>query len=697
VEVPPGSFDFAPEKPDDNTDSVLNGWYFYGWQAAFPDSVVGDDLYSVHADSFNLSGPSWRIFTDSNWVRLFSMPFTGPTITSAIPESTIVRLCRTRANKLSSDSMFHIVTLWYDTSDYDFTFIDSIPDDSLGVDPNHPFVGFIDTVTHTHSDTGTAADDSLYQLGQPRLFSKDSLDGASGMSADDTLLGTIVYRRYRFHWIDSSTGMWSRPGPYLRVPADTKLVTPGVPLDSIITIITPTFDTTEPRWGVLTRAEELLGSVGVDTLDPSAFSNVAFFNDWLIAYWPDENGRCFQGGTMNVQYNQCRIRRVQPSNPEFILEPYYPVCTVKTPTEGFCDTIVDSFRYTQLRERANAVPFDQQTIGQWGNVTVLQNRVLMSQGSMVYYNGFTGRGSEMGYWPIGNAVAVGTDDGDDITALHAGDRYVDIFKKYKWSRANATGANQFTVYEIKNNIGCIAKHSVVDLPIGGLAFLSMNGFYIYAPAWQSEYKSTGGNIDAMGNQVREHLDAMSFTERSECYGWMDEKLDILIFSFPLLDTSLVMSEGQWSQWDFAPRMTTEYDISPYRYWGILPCSGTVFIEYDDDRIFRFGNIKTDAGDSVEAFWKSLELFQTGGLGKIEEFKLWKYSNTNLGIDFNVWDIADTGVVATRRDSAIYRVKRKDIACPESEGFGVEIKFKGDSLTIDRVDIKYTPTGSMPVD
>jgi len=159
-----------------------------------------------------------------------------------------------------------------------------------------------------------------------------------------------------------------------------------------------------------------------------------------------------------------------------------------------------------------------------------------------------------------------------------------------------------------------------------------------------------------------------------------------------------LATGDWSQWTFAPRMTTEYDISPYRYFGLIPCSGTVFIDWDSDSLFRFGGTKDDLGDTaVQALWKSLEMYQTGEMGKITEFKTWKQSNNANGLDFDVYDNLDTGIVATKRDSLGYRVRRRDITCPESESFKIEIKTYADSLAVDRIDVKYSPTGPMPVD
>jgi hypothetical protein len=694
VEVPPGSFDFAPEKPSDNTDSTLDGRYFYGWQVALPDSIKGDSIFYSYPDSMNLSGPSWEIEVDSGWIRVFSVPFTGPTAFASIPESTIVRLCRTRAGKLWSDSMFLIDTLNYDTSDYDFSFVDSIPDDSLGVDPKHPFVGFIDTVAHTVSSIASAQMDSTYQIGQPQLLSIDSLNYHTGISADDASLGNVVDRRWIFMWYDSSTGMMTAPGPYLRVPADS--------VDSIVNIITPMFDTTESYWGILARAEEILDSASADTLDPSALSDngwtIRFVSSRYIGYEP--KGLWWQAGRCRTVDEEvwdevagrlayCQANRITISPDEYSVSPYYPVCTVKS-VVGFCDTIADSFSVS-VTNKAGAININE-TIGQWDNVCVLQDRVLMSEGSIVHYNGWTGRSSEIAYWPIGNAFAVGADDNDEVTALHAGDKYVDIFKNYSWYRARETGVNEYAVFEIINNIGCIATNSIQDMPGGGLAFESRDGIYVFGSHWQSPYKTSGGNINRISDPVWLHLSNWAMSDREHCYSWLTSDKRNMIFSYPLLDTSLVVSltDNQWSQWSFAPRMTTEYDLSPYIYGGLIPESGLVFIEYDSDSLFRFGRVKTDIGDTFQGVWKSLESFQTDRYGRITEFSVWKYSNSANGLDFNIYDVVDTGIVETVRDTLGERVRPMDINPLLSRAFKIEIKSYADSLAIDRVDVKYQP-------
>lgn len=684
VEVPPGSFDFAPEKPNTNTAQVLKGKYWYGWQAAFPDSVDGNTLFHTHEDSLNLDGPSWRIVADSDWVRIFSAPFTGPTRSAESPDSTIIRLCRTRAGKTEFDSMFRIETFRYDTSDFDFTFIDSIPDESLGVGDSYSFAGFIDTVTY---DSLVVSGDSLYKIGQPQLLSKDSCIsvGSRMISTDDTLLGKVTHRRYRFHWYDSSTSMISEPGPYLRVPADT--FGTGVPRDSIITLVTPMFDTTKVRWGVLARAEEILDSIEYnepthkDIVDVNLGSGPICphgYHPMTIRGIP----KCVKPGVLH------------PNKIYTIVNPYYPVCTVKvSDLNGFCDTISDTTASGELMLR-EPILFNR-TIGQLDNVIVMGDRVLMSQESNLYFNGFTDRGSEIGYWPAGNARTFGNNDGQEITGLHAGNNIVDVFKNRTWYKANETGANSYGVIEIKNNIGCISHHSIVDLPLGGLAFESENGFYVEAPAWQSQYKSTGENVNLFSPQIWQHLNAMTVKQKNECLGWITEDEKHLIFSFPSLDTSLVYN-GQWSQWTFAPRMVVKYNISSDRYFGMLPDTGLLFILNDSDSLFRYGQVTTDTTDTILAEWKSVELYQTGEYGTIDEFKVWRYSNSTNGFNFNVYDILDTGIVATRRDTLSVRVKRKDISCPEFQACKIEITSGADSLAIDRIDLKYRPTGPWPI-
>lgn len=698
VEVPPGSFDFAPEKPSDNTDSVLDGRYFYGWQAAYPDSLGGgihqSPFYS-HADSMNLDGPSWEIETDSDWVRIFSMPFTGPTVHTsiesgaAVPESTIVRLGRTRAGKLWSDSMFLIVVLRYDTSDYNFSFVDSIPDDSLGVDLNHPFIGFIDTVAHIVSDTTDARMDSTYKVGQPQLYSIDSLNYHFGISADDVSLGDVAFRRWIFLWYDSSTGMMTVPGPYLRVPADST--------DSIVNIITPMFDTTEPHWGILARAAEISLGATADTLDASDLTN----NGWVvfavtgtyIYYWADENGECREGD-YNHERDACIATRVTLGDSTYSVGTYYPVCTVKT-VVGFCDTIADSFS-ASVTAKARALTFNE-TIGQWDNVCVLRDRVLMSEGSIVHYNGWTGRGSEIAYWPIGNAFAVGNDDGDEVTALHAGDDYVDAFKNYSWYRAREVGANRYKVFEIINNIGCISTNSIQDLPGGGLAFESWDGIYVFGSHWQSPYKTSGGNINRISDPVWLHLSNWAMSDRQHCNSWLTTDKRNMVFSYPSLDTSLVVSltDNQWSLADFAPRMTTEYDLSPHIYHGLIPESGLVFIEYDSDSLFRFGRVKTDLGDSVTGTWKSLSMFMTSQYGEITEFGLWKHSDDTDAITVKFYDF-DGNVSRTITDSTQYRYRRKDCDPTEELGYQIQIQTAVDSFAVERMDVKYQPTGPAPI-
>ena len=193
----PGSPQFTAVNAH-TTGWVLQGDYYYSWQVTHPCSTT--------ANYGPLSGTSYQVHVDSGMVFVGALSDVAASGLCADPMPyptgavSYFRLCRTRANKEPTDSMFQVY-IKGGLASYDaWTFYDSVPDCSLGVTA-YAYVDKVDTVTYTAS----ILSDSGYRIGQCNLVSIDSVGNPfAGVSAGLDIADTSwVATRYFTMWYDS--------------------------------------------------------------------------------------------------------------------------------------------------------------------------------------------------------------------------------------------------------------------------------------------------------------------------------------------------------------------------------------------------------------------------------------------------------------------------------------------------------------
>ena len=319
----------------------------------------------------------------------------------------------------------------------------------------------------------------------------------------------------------------------------------------------------------------------------------------------------------------------------------------------------------------------------------------MASGSRVHFSAWDERGTQPAIWYEENSFVVNLNDGDEITGLIEWGEYVFPFKNNSIYRAKEYDRHTYTVEPFAYGVGCIAPRSLTHTPDGGIIFLHSSGLRKLTSYLQSDYKESGGSLPPpISEPIQDRIDGYSIDVQREAVVWYGEYEDDLILSFPTIDTSFVLSGGQWYTWNYAPKEVVSYDTA-YEI-DLRPITQKVFIMDSSAYIYKVGGVKTDNGDSILLSWKSREMYQTGGMAKILEWKLWRESNSTNGYAFNIYDEGDT-VIATGRDTLSVRVKRKDIDCPEFKECQVEITSGADSLVIYRLDLNVRNTGPMPVE
>lgn len=714
VEVPPGHLDLAPMVETATTAQLLDGDYYYAWRAAMPCSVQGDQLFGQFDDSMNLSGPSWQIHVDSDWVWIFRRQ-DADTTSGCDPDSTIIQLGRTRNGAVPQDSFFLVYTKrWINSSTAAGTrYIDSIPDCSLGAG-THVFIGFVDTVTHA-ADSAT---DSLYELGAPVWLGTDTVPSVAGnwdgISEGMRVLDTIwTATKYFIAFYDSSTLMVSDSGPSIRVPsfATTMGEAKDTTRDYAIRLGLPTRTSNEIHlWRLLCRAKE--------TQDKQTVTDTLFRENFIRAgWWPggwelpplhyqyyDPDYYCRWGdGSIDPDHSM----RVQRDDGSYWCRaiPQVPHDTIIVTTETSTWRIIDTIK------DASNIYLDSLSWMDWANKpsvklgmtqkpmnypVVLRDRCYMAEGSRIYYSSIDKDGSQIGYWPVGNRFDVNANDKDEITALHVyGDNLI-VFKNdsWYWIKEIEYGLHADQEMDSYYGVGCVAPHSIINIPGGGFVWLHTSGIYEYRTALQSEYKETGGNLGSISGPIQHHLDNYGIDDLRECHTWLTDDDRNLVFSFPTLDTSFAYSlgTGEWGLWTFAARQTTRYDTT-YQT-DLRPSNDVLFITQAHDSIYKYGGVKTDLSDEVGGWaaidaastWESGPLFKSPDLWGISAYGLWKESDDTADISVMFYD-HDGTLKKTITDSSQYRFRKFGISPGEAYFWQVMIYTENvDSLAIQGLDL-----------
>lgn len=666
----------------------LHGNYYYSWQTTIPcDNATYGPLtgisYQVHVDSGTVI---IRDFNDLVATGACGNPRPYPT-----GEVPFLKICRTKANKQPTDSMFEIVIKGALQTFESWELYDSIPDTSL-IDSTgslHPFTGFVDTVTRT----ADIAIDTSYRIGQPTLMSVDTgttwFDGVSkGLTSADTVWSAT---RYFVMWYDSVTMMCSDSGPSVRVDAgwgsnDTtydsayNLDIPNRPTTnaSLMTLICKQRETTVRRhiWDTTVTSADYpayLGGEAVPVGYHCSHDQLDFWYGTNRLYWDFRTRRNMCRGVAITDTTEITVQ----------LDVAHVVDTIEGTDSVWSDTL--SWGQTNLLP----IAYPGWTLPPMKYPTVYNDRVYMAEGSKVYYSDVTTDGPEIARWSPANAFAVNPDDGDEITGLWVCDGKLFIGKNRSiYTAVYANGVHLVEVFV--RGVGCVAPRSIIDLPGGGFAFLSEHGVYSFSPALQSLYKESGGNLPGISDAIQNHLDKYTISQLSTCVSWLANDDRNLVFSFPAVDTSWVYSipTGQWGAWvGFSPSVTTRYDTL-YQV-DQRPFDGILFTQDGSDSIYLFGSGKTDTGKAVTATWKSGPLFQTYDYGWLWQYGLWSVGNDSTKtITTTIYN--HLGASKTYTDSIKAAYYKTACSPVESNWFQFQIQTSADSCAIQGIDWWWQP-------
>lgn len=737
VDNPPGSFDFAPLKDTTSTWGLtLDGDYYYATRIAVPCTTGASARYPTWDNSFNLSGLSWKVHIDDDWVVIKDPKIFLPDSCALCdgPDSVIAQICRTREGRSWLDSFFLITEIRLANDDTGKYWIDSIPDDSLGVMSGHAFVGYIDTL----SRDAIIDHDSLVKAGAMVFLGYDTTGnpatpfrGISKYITANESLQTWTHTHYFVMYYDSALAMVTDSGPSIRIPVQ-RIDTSGTPdsldyIDYSYSLGLPPVNDCTHLWRLICRGQQITTTIDMpdtayddylipydewneikQTWEGSWYDNRTVTNeDIQNGYWYDGNRGYYNAGQHTRIINGVKYRQVRGFVAFDTTETYTsigPFVILDTIKSAATLHYVDSLDFRTAEEKKPPVDYDiGWTLSQCDDPTVFNDRLYMFYDNWVY---FSERG-ELGKWPPGNKIVVGDVSSDKITALHVSGGALNIFKNNQWCKLPEFGDGAPSVYEYNSGLGCIAPHSILNLPDGGMVWLASDGIYSFSSYMTSEYKASSGRLGKVSQPIQPYLDRWNYSDLRECHAWLTENKDNVVFSFPTLDTSLVyaLNGAGWGIWTYAPRQTTHYDITSRT--TKQPIEDIVFIL--DDKNFTYiyggtdGTVKTDPSFSSkpgtwtrarpQSKYKTAPLFINPPYrGDINGFGVWKVSDDTTRIVVEIYDESNS-LLTQISDSVQHRWKYKETGANNALYYQLRLwrLYPLDSLAVQQIDIWYRPT------
>jgi hypothetical protein len=393
---------------------------------------------------------------------------------------------------------------------------------------------------------------------------------------------------------------------------------------------------------------------------------------------------CLTGDRMIMIDNQAWCQtgwtRINKRNANIKVEGYFILDTIKAHDTAF--VYIDSISAAALEARTNTVYSGEIIGGQWKCPTLLNGRLYFIDGSKIWYT------QKDAPARIEGVISVNIDDGDEGTALHANGNVLEFFKNRSWYRIQEINFNLHEIAKQENipGVGCVAPQSVIDIPGGGIAFLSADGIYAMSTALQSPYKEYSGNLNRISDPISTYLDR-SISALRECVAWLTPNNRCMIFSFPSIDTSFVydLANGRgWAVWGFAPSSVTRYDTT--NSGQFTPSSNLLFTDGSTQNIWQYGGVKKDNSVGFTATWKSAPLFLTSDGGKVSEFGIWKASDDTVGQTVTFYnDKGDSLCAAVDSTRAYQRIIVNPVSSAYSQ-MQISVPATVDSLAILGIDL-----------
>lgn len=274
------------------------------------------------------------------------------------------------------------------------------------------------------------------------------------------------------------------------------------------------------------------------------------------------------------------------------------------------DTLLDSLHYDSLLLRAqytrNATP------SMAGAMVAAGNRLMVSDGNSIHM----GRVLDSGLvFDVLEQKPINPDDGDQITAIWEQSQGVIKIAKNKNMYNGFFQGGLWQVPQLANHFGCIAPLSHAASPEGDY-FLSIDGVRREVEGVQKERSFIPTLVSTQLGSFKN----FSTSDLKTAIGiYWDNKY---ILSIPPIGSTFVANKViwpdqrityGWSTWSLQMVGATTYRTSSDNI--VMPGDTLYFIKSNDNRIYTFGNVRTDNGTRILWGWESGPSNQIDGFMK----------------------------------------------------------------------------------
>ena len=312
---------------------------------------------------------------------------------------------------------------------------------------------------------------------------------------------------------------------------------------------------------------------------------------------------------------------------------FYPVTTIECRDSiAYTDsTIWDSISVKQPYAGAVAPH-------KLNHITLMGDALWGTQGSKMY-NSYL---DTIGHWGAWDWYAFNLDDGDEITAIFPDREYITVFKNRSqhvlYQDSDGLYSKKWTV----RGRGCVAPNSV-QFYDGGVIYLDEHGVY-YETAAPAKDKGTDRN--SLSQPISDLIDYPISELKKAQSDIYDGKY---FLSFPDKDTTYIcfldlLPNKVWGIYDFAFEAATNYDIQDNA--GLVPSSDMLFITGSDSAIYKFDTTQTDNGTEIVARWKSGPIARSVRDMQISDIGFWTGTPDSV-MTFKLWDSRDSAVIDSR--------------------------------------------------
>jgi hypothetical protein len=595
----------------DSTDSIEIDIEFQSLaetRVGYIDSFV---IQKIEPETYAESYVSHPISAYDEYILHANLLFHGVTVTCDTDDNMwndiSFELFRTKANPSKLDTFWRVaqyVSLTAAELDT-LRIIDSIPDDSLGI-------GFYDSV-HIFDDAkrGRGAD-TVFRMGAPTYIGRNT-DTTSCLPHDSLNAIAMVYAiTYR----DTITGFESDTGRNLYVFYDAD--------DTNFTIGIPPIPAGRDHM-IRTLYKGYIYNTPKDDGDGAIIAGVDTQKVYTPTPYADGDGPL-------VDFIITRIY-----TPIYVQDTaYYHFYQLAVIKDSSTKSYVDTLPWATLSERneyqRSVMPTGLNFLSAFGD------RMWGADGARIMWS-FLDSASR---WSAFNDLAINLDDGDGITAIVPDRGHIKIYKNRSQFIVYDNGDGTFNRNWVVDGIGCIAPHSMVAYN-NGHAYLSEHGV-VYETGLI--YKERGGSYQIIASQIEDLLDYTPAENRTAVGAIKNNQYWL---SYPDKDTTFVydFEKKAWAIWSYSFSQATFYDTLNIPY--VQPAKDMLFINGNDDRVYKADTTDKDDGTRFAAAWKSGPIgvsYRNKTIGRIGL----RVGNSGLGgalaQPLEIYDTRDTGVIYT---------------------------------------------------